>query len=582
MFYVPWCGFCKKLKPDYAQAATVLKKTAVLGAMDIDLEEAYGIRQMFNITGFPTLLYFKSGEQPMPYGGERNKDGIIAWMKDPKPAEEKEEEKPWSAEESEVVHLKTENFDEFVAEHPSVLVMFYAPWCGHCKAMKPEYVTAAATLKEEGSEGVMAAVNCVDEKSLAERFDVKGYPTVRYFLNGTDKWGFDGRREADMLEFMRDPKEPPPPPPPEPEWSEVTNKVTHIDGREQFRAELKRKKHALVFFYAPWCGHCKNAKPEFSAAADRVVSNKVAMAAVDCTAEKSKELCEDYGVRGYPTIIYTSYLKTSFKYSGGRTEEDFVAFMEDPKEQEEPPPEPQWKDTPSNVVHLTDSTFDEYLSSHPSTLVMFYAPWCGHCKAMKPEFVTAADSILNTGLEASLAAVDCTRETGLGTRFSVRGYPTIKFFPSGADDSEDYSLGRTADDIVRFLKNPVPAKKPELITEWSSDVSVLTSANFAVTAESADTMLVMFFAPWCGHCHKAQPAFEGAAAKLAGDDSRIFAVVDCVANSDLCSQYGVSGFPSFKSFSRSAENAADYDGGRSVADFLSFFNKGDGKARTEL
>ena len=53
------CGHCKKLKPEFAAAATAVKKTAVLAAMDIDLEEAYGIRQMFNISGFPTLIYFE-------------------------------------------------------------------------------------------------------------------------------------------------------------------------------------------------------------------------------------------------------------------------------------------------------------------------------------------------------------------------------------------------------------------------------------------------------------------------------------------------------------------------------------------
>ena len=141
--------------------------------------------------------------------------------------------------------------------------------------------------------------------------------------------------------------------------------MLHLSGMEQFRSQLKRKKHALVFFYAPWCGHCKKAKPEYAAAADRVSSNKVALAAVDCTDESNKDVCEEYEVRGYPTIYYFSYLKTSFKYMGGRTEDAFVAFMENPREQEAPPPEPEWKDTPSNVVHLTGKfplTFFNYMA----------------------------------------------------------------------------------------------------------------------------------------------------------------------------------------------------------------------------
>ena len=48
--------------------------------------------------------------------------------------------------------------------------------------------------------------------------------------------------------------------------------VVHLTGSD-FDKAVKRKKHSLVMFYAPWCGHCKKAKPEFTAAADELAEN---------------------------------------------------------------------------------------------------------------------------------------------------------------------------------------------------------------------------------------------------------------------------------------------------------------------
>ena len=171
MFYAPWCGHCKRLKPEYAEAASELKGKAVLAGMDTETPDAYGIRQEFNISGYPTLVYFERGVKKFEYSGGRDKESILEWMKDPKEAQKpQEEETPWSEIESDVVHLSDDMFDAFLGENPSVLVMFYAPWCGHCKAMKPHFMEAAATMKEEGIEGALAAVDATKETQIAERW----------------------------------------------------------------------------------------------------------------------------------------------------------------------------------------------------------------------------------------------------------------------------------------------------------------------------------------------------------------------------------------------------------------------------
>jgi protein disulfide-isomerase-like protein len=60
-----------------------------------------------------------------------------------------------------------------------MLVMFYAPWCGHCKKFKPELEKAAAVLRKENL--IVAKVDSTVEKDLAQKYKVRGYPTVKFF-----------------------------------------------------------------------------------------------------------------------------------------------------------------------------------------------------------------------------------------------------------------------------------------------------------------------------------------------------------------------------------------------------------------
>lgn len=327
MFYAPWCGFCKTLKPEYSAAATELKATHVLAAIDVYRPENVAIRVKYNISGFPTLLYFHNNEVKYTYEGKNKKEDLIKFLKDPSTfnAESKEEE--WSDVKNDVVHLSSTVFDDVLKAEESSLVMFYAPWCGHCKKMKPEYEKAATRMKTERVKGILAALDATKEGDIAKRFGVKGYPTIKYFKFGEFMWDVPQLREANaILDFMRDPKEPPPPPPPEPSWEDVPSEVVHLNV-ETFKPFLKKKKHVLAMFYAPWCGHCKMAKPEFQDAAEQLKDDpKMAFAAVDCT--KHSSLCQTVGVSGYPTIKYYSYYnKENMDYSGGRKKSDFVNFL---------------------------------------------------------------------------------------------------------------------------------------------------------------------------------------------------------------------------------------------------------------
>ena len=69
--------------------------------------------------------------------------------------------------EENVIVLTDDTFDAFIGSHENVLVKFYAPWCGHCKKLAPEYSKAAVALEKENL--FLAQVDATAQKKLAEK-----------------------------------------------------------------------------------------------------------------------------------------------------------------------------------------------------------------------------------------------------------------------------------------------------------------------------------------------------------------------------------------------------------------------------
>lgn len=459
MFYAPWCGFCKTLKPEYAAAAKELKKFAVMAAIDVNRPENSVVRTHYNITGFPTLLYFENGVMKYQYEGENKQKALVDFMHSPSEPAPKIKEPEWSETDSDVVHLTSSNFDLVLKEESSALVMFYAPWCGHCKKMKPEYEKAAMILKHGPTRGMLAAVDATKEPSLASRFNVKGYPTVKYFVFGGEKFNVNVRESGKIIQFMNDPQEPPPPPPADKPWSDEPSDVVHL-GEENYKTFMKKKKHVLVMYYAPWCPHCKRIKPDFMQAAEHFKDDpRTEFAAVDCTIHQS--ICSENEVNGYPTLKYISYLNKVVKpYTGGRTTEAFIAFMQNPDmksgDSTFSPPSKNDNSPPNSgssdaLLELNKSNFKKMIASDQSTIVLFYAQWCNICKNFKPVFRQAAEE-LKGKYSVQFALYDCTEEGEVMDEYDITAFPAVKIFKKGAF-VQNYKGKRTLEDVKALVEN---------------------------------------------------------------------------------------------------------------------------------
>merc|ERR1711862_700593 len=104
----------------------------------------------------------------------------------------------------------------------------------------------------------------------------------------------------------------------------------------------------------------------------------------------------------------------------------------------------------SDVLTLTDATYEAALKENAFLFVKFYAPWCGHCKRLAPDWDKAATALKEKGSKGAIAKVDCTVEKTTCSANEVRGYPTLKFFANG-ELVEKYAGKRTAEDIIEYV-----------------------------------------------------------------------------------------------------------------------------------
>lgn len=97
----------------------------------------------------------------------------------------------------EPVELAEEAFDAYVARTSlPVVVDFWAPWCGPCRAMAPAFASAAKQLR---GKAVLVKVNTDEAQRLAARVGIRAIPTLMLFRGGQEVERASGAMDAHKL-----------------------------------------------------------------------------------------------------------------------------------------------------------------------------------------------------------------------------------------------------------------------------------------------------------------------------------------------------------------------------------------------
>jgi len=444
-----------------------------------------------------------------------------------------------------VMVLDDSNFEDAVNENGQMLVEFYAPWCGHCKTLAPEWVKAAKMLSD--SPVKLAKVDATENEKLAKQFEIKGFPTIKYLKNGKPSDYNGGRTASEIVNWANKKSGP----------AAVT--LSTDDDLTKFQEAHE------VFALGVFDSVDSEAAKAFLAMAD---GDEVHSYAISTSAALKTKLA----VTGDSVVVLKSFDDLRADHAiGGHFDSDavykFVSSNSIPLVQTFSPENAKkifGAPVQQHVLFFTNKDEDH----HASTMAAYTAA-AANFKG-KLLFVNVPSSELKIldyfGITSSQLPTMVLAD--LGSEGGIKKYP----FAGPHDSASVTAFGNSflAGDLKPSLKSEEVS--PE---DTAGDVVVLKGKSFADLVLNNDKdVLVEFYAPWCGHCKKLAPTWDSLGAEMKSNPNIVIAKMDSTANEVDVPGLNVKGFPTLYFFKGNDKaNPVKYEEGRELDDFVAFLKK---------
>jgi len=445
-----------------------------------------------------------------------------------------------------VVELGDADFDSKLADMDTALVMFYAPWCGHCKRLKPEFEKSAGDLLSNDPPVHLVKVDCTEAgKDTCGRFEVRGYPTLKIFKSGELSSDYNGPREAaGITKFMR---------------SQVGPASKEVKTVAEAEAMLAKDDVVIFGFGAADSTIMKT----FAKTADKL-RQEYAFAHTSAE-EVMTKLGQKEGVVLYrPKHLANKFEDGSVAYSGGADDKGAMAsFITDNKN--------------GIAGHRTTDNAKEF--QEPLVVAYYSVDYVKNVKGTnywRNRVLKVAKDF--SGFNFAVSDKDDFQHelSEFGLDYVAGDKPVVTAKEKGLKYkmSGDFDMD-TFREFLNDLKdgNLEPHIKSEAVPDNSANaVKVAVAKNFEeLVTKSEKDVLVEFYAPWCGHCKKLTPIYDELGEKMANEEVEIVKM-DATAN-DVPPAYDVKGFPTLYWLPKSSKTPKSYNGGREIDDFIKYIAK---------